>query len=152
MRSLLFTSTVLALTLLSGCTTYVQVSSDPEGALISSAEGSTTYGRAPVSIPFDKDALEASGGRIPGFIATWPSGARAESENPYTVMDFRYGAQIELKRPANAPRLDEDLKFALSRAQERARAAEAERDRMRLYMDNTWFWGPRLAPGFYYWP
>ena len=67
-------------------------------------------------------------------------------------MDFRYGAQIELKRPANAPGLDEDLKFALSRAQERARAAEAERDRMRLYMDNTWFWGPRFAPGFYYWP
>lgn len=60
MRSRLLTSTVLALTLLSGCTTYVQVSSDPEGAMISSAEGSTTYGRAPISIPFDKDALEAS--------------------------------------------------------------------------------------------
>lgn len=152
MRSLLLAGTALALSLLSGCTTYVQVSSDPEGALISSAEGSNTFGRAPVSIPFDKDALEQAGGRIPGFIATWPSGARAKTENPYTVTDLRYGASIELKRPADAPGLDADLKFALERAQERARAAEAERDRMRLYMDNSWFWGPRFGPGFYYWP
>ena len=34
--------------LLSGCTTYVSVASDPEGAVITSADGSETYGRAPV--------------------------------------------------------------------------------------------------------
>ena len=36
--------------LLSGCTTYVSVASDPEGAVITSADGSETYGRAPVTI------------------------------------------------------------------------------------------------------
>lgn len=96
MRSRLLTSTVLALTLLSGCTTYVQVSSDPEGAMISSAEGSTTYGRAPISIPFDKDALEASGGRIPGFIATWPSGARPGGRGGKRPHASLHGQQLVL--------------------------------------------------------
>ena len=46
-----------AVLLLSGCTTYVSVASDPEGAVITSADGSETYGRAPVTIEYDRDTL-----------------------------------------------------------------------------------------------
>ena len=49
-----------AVLLLSGCTTYVSVASDPEGAVITSADGSETYGRAPVTIEYDRDTLEAN--------------------------------------------------------------------------------------------
>lgn len=84
--------------LLSGCTTYVSVASDPEGAVITSADGSETYGRAPVTIEYDRDTLEANLGKVPGFVATWPSGAKAATEAPYVVRDFKYGAQIELQR------------------------------------------------------
>ena len=66
-----------AVLLLSGCTTYVSVASDPEGAVITSADGSETYGRAPVTIEYDRDTLEANLGKVPGFVATWPSGAKA---------------------------------------------------------------------------
>lgn len=107
-----------AVLLLSGCTTYVSVASDPEGAVITSADGSETYGRAPVTIEYDRDTLEANLGKVPGFVATWPSGAKAATEAPYVVRDFKYGAQIELQRPADAPGLEEDLRFALEQAQE----------------------------------
>ena len=83
-----------AVLLLSGCTTYVSVASDPEGAVITSADGSETYGRAPVTIEYDRDTLEANLGKVPGFVATWPSGAKAATEAPYVVRDFKYGAQI----------------------------------------------------------
>ena len=116
-----------AVLLLSGCTTYVSVASDPEGAVITSADGSETYGRAPVTIEYDRDTLEANLGKVPGFVATWPSGAKAATEAPYVVRDFKYGAQIELQRPADAPGLEEDLRFALEQAQERAKRAEADR-------------------------
>ena len=106
-----------AVLLLSGCTTYVSVASDPEGAVITSADGSETYGRAPVTIEYDRDTLEANLGKVPGFVATWPSGAKAATEAPYVVRDFKYGAQIELQRPADAPGLEEDLRFALEQAQ-----------------------------------
>lgn len=61
-----------AVLLLSGCTTYVSVASDPEGAVITSADGSETYGRAPVTIEYDRDTLEANLGKVPGFVATCP--------------------------------------------------------------------------------
>lgn len=47
-----------AVLLLSGCTTYVSVASDPEGAVITSADGSETYGRAPVTIEYDRERLK----------------------------------------------------------------------------------------------
>ena len=73
-----------AVLLLSGCTTYVSVASDPEGAVITSADGSETYGRAPVTIEYDRDTLEANLGKVPGFVATWPSGAKAATEAPWS--------------------------------------------------------------------
>ena len=74
-----------AVLLLSGCTTYVSVASDPEGAVITSADGSETYGRAPVTIEYDRDTLEANLGKVPGFVATWPSGAKAATEAPCVI-------------------------------------------------------------------
>lgn len=141
-----------AVLLLSGCTTYVSVASDPEGAVITSADGSETYGRAPVTIEYDRDTLEANLGKVPGFVATWPSGAKAATEAPYVVRDFKYGAQIELQRPADAPGLEEDLRFALEQAQERAKRAEADRRRLQLYYQGGWMHGPFFGPGFWYFP
>lgn len=131
---------------LSGCTTYVTVSSDPEGALITSADGAETYGRAPLDIPFDRSALEERLGKVPGFVATWPSGAQAATESPYEVRDLRYGAKIELRRPQDVPGVEEDLRFALRRAQQRAEEAEAERARMELYWRDGWMRGPWMMP------
>ena len=141
-----------AVLLLSGCTTYVSVASDPEGAVITSADGSETYGRAPVTIEYDRDTLEANLGKVPGFVATWPSGAKAATEAPYVVRDFKYGAQIELQRPADAPGLEEDLRFALEQAQERAKRAEADRRRRQLYYQGGWMHGPFFGPGFWSFP
>ena len=138
--------------LLSGCTTYVSVASDPEGAVITSADGSETYGRAPVTIEYDRDTLEANLGKVPGFVATWPSGAKAATEAPYVVRDFKYGAQIELQRPTDAPGLEEDLRFALEQAQERAKRAEADRRRLQHYYQGGWMHGPFFGPGFWYFP
>lgn len=124
----------------------------PEGAVITSADGSETYGRAPVTIEYDRDTLEANLGKVPGFVATWPSGAKAATEAPYVVRDFKYGAQIELQRPTDAPGLEEDLRFALEQAQERAKRAEADRRRLQLYYQGGWMHGPFFGPGFWYFP
>lgn len=133
----------LLLSLLAGCSTYVNVTSDPEGALITDQSGSVVYGYAPVSVPFDQDILKANAipghcPEVPGFMAKWPSGATAVTATPLPVCDLSNGLTVMLKRPANAPGLDQDLTWALKRAQKRARVAEAERDQMRLYMDNPW--------------
>lgn len=54
---------------------------------------------------------------------------------------------VRINRPKSAPGLEQDLQWALERAQKRARDAEIERDRMMLYMDHGWFWGPAGALG-----
>lgn len=141
-----------AVLLLSGCSTYVTVSSNPEGALITDAAGTTTYGYAPVQIEYKTSALEATQkpGRcatVPGFRARWQSCAEAFSAAPLDVCDLKYGASVMLERPSSVPGLETDLQWALSRAQIRAREAEAERDRMQLYLDNRWFWGSGFGMG-----
>ena len=138
---------------LTGCSTYVTVVSDPEGALITDASGSIVYGRAPLDVEYDTDELKhrAHPGQcpqIPGFTARWPSGASASSASPLPVCDLRRGLTVRILRPQAAPGLEEDLRWALERAQKRARDAEIERDRMMLYMDRDWFWGP----GWGLWP
>ncbi|MDO5533002.1 hypothetical protein [Sutterella sp.] len=131
---------------LTGCSTYVVVSSDPEGAVITSATGEENFGRAPVRIPYRTSALEESGGMIPGFVATWPSGATAATASPFRVESLRADTRIELKRPADAPDLEQDLRFALERAQRRADAAERERDHLLMHHYDLWPWGPPLMP------
>ncbi len=132
---------------LAGCTTYVTVETDPEGATVTDPSGTVTYGIAPVEVPFDRRELEAAGSLVPGFTARWPSGAVASSPTPLFVSDLRFGMTVKLERPKDAPGLETDLQFALERAQKRARAAEAERDRLELYLSDGWFWGPRFGGG-----
>ena len=130
-----------ALLLLSGCSTYVTVVTEPEGAMISDLSGSQLYGYSPVQIEYDTDLLRNQGGLVPGYRATWQSGATAQTESPFYISDLQYGATVKLVRPEGAPGLEKDLDFALKRAQERAKQAEAERDRAYLYMDRGWGWG-----------
>ena len=69
---------------------------------------------------------------------------------PLIVTDLQYGMTVTLERPKDAPGLEEDLRNAVRHASERARAAEAERDRMELYLDHGWGWGwgPGWGPGW----
>lgn len=142
-------SALLATLALTGCTTYVTVTSDPEGALITTPDGQTTYGYAPVDVEYDKSRLEATidptdpmrCARLPGFKATWQSGASASTDSPMPLCDLRYGGTVNLKRPKDAPNEEEDLRWALKRAQERANAERAERKRLENYV-NT----PMLFP------
>lgn len=133
--------------LLSGCATYVDVETVPEGAVIVDSAGHT-HGIAPLSIEYDRSALEAAGGAVPGLTAKWPSGAEASTSDPLIVTDFQYGLKVRLERPKGAPGLEEDLQNALQHATERAKQAEAERDRMQLYLDHGWGWGPGWGFGW----
>ncbi len=141
-------SLTAAILLLGGCSTYVTVNSDPEGASITDISGAINYGIAPVQIEYDTGELEGQQGLVPGYKATWVSGATAQTENPFAIADLRYGASVMLKRPADAPGLEKDLDFALKRAQARAKRAEYERDQMQLYLNDSWFWGPRWGWGW----
>ena len=133
--------------LLSGCSTYVTVNSEPEGARITDVSGAINYGIAPVQIEYDTSELEGQRGMVPGYKATWVSGATAQTDNPFIIPDLKYGTSVLLKRPDNVPGLEKDLEFALKRAQQRAVQAERERDQMQLYLNDSWFWGPRWGWG-----
>lgn len=118
--------------LAAGCTTtYVHIDTDPQGAVVSSADGAQTYGESPLDVEFDKDALKASGGEVPGFTAQWKSGAKASTEDPYVVRDLRYGAKIKLVRPKDAPGEAEDLRHALEKAEKEAEDLREENERLR---------------------
>ena len=85
-----------ALLLLSGCSTYVTVVTEPEGAMISDPTGSQLYGYSPVEIEYDTDLLRNQGGLVPGYRATWQSGATAQTESPFYINDLQYGATVKL--------------------------------------------------------
>ena len=46
-------SALLVPVFLTGCSTYVTVVSEPEGAVITDASGSIVYGRAPLDVEHD---------------------------------------------------------------------------------------------------
>ncbi len=137
---------------LTGCTTTVTVTSDPEGAMITNRAGTVKYGYAPVEVNFDKDVLEQSidptdpmrCAKVQGFTARWPSGAEAHSENPLPVCDLRYGETVALKRPQGVEGEEIDLRWALERAQRRAVEAEMEKKRLENYLNTPMFlfWRP----------
>lgn len=142
MRPRILCAALLVCLLAAGCSTYVTVESRPEGARITDLSGSVEYGIAPVEVAYPTDELEARGGKIPGFRATWPSGAKAETTAELVPAPKR-GLTVTLERPKGAPGYEKDLEFALERASERAKRAEAERERMELYLDSRpygfWF-------------
>lgn len=138
-----------ALTLtLAGCQTYVTVTSSPEGALITDPSGTVQYGYAPVDIKLNKDALEATidptdpkaCAKWEGVVATWPSGAKAHTPNPMAICDLKFGATVQLLRPADAPNENTDLKWALDRAQQRAKSLEEENKRLETYLNSPFGW------------
>ncbi len=143
----------LLIGVLAGCSTTITVTSEPEGAMITNRSGTIKYGYAPVEIKFDKKTLEASidptdplrCAKLQGFTAEWKSGAKAQTATPLPICDLRYGETVELKRPENVPGLEEDLRFALDRAQKRALEAEREKERLETYLNTPmlFFWGPR---------
>lgn len=143
---------VMLTALLAGCTTTVTVVSDPEGAMITNRAGTVKYGYAPVQVEFDKKTLEATRdpadpqgcAQLQGFTATWPSGASAQTPTPQLVCDLRFGETILLKRPENVPGAETDLRWALERAQNRAKQAEAEKERLETYLNTPafFFWRP----------
>lgn len=50
-------SALLVPVFLTGCSTYVTVVSEPEGAVITDASGSIVYGRAPLDVEYDTNEL-----------------------------------------------------------------------------------------------
>ena len=78
-------SALLVPVFLTGCSTYVTVVSEPEGAVITDASGSIVYGRAPLDVEYDTNELRHGAhpgqcAQIPGFTARWPSGASASTD------------------------------------------------------------------------
>ncbi|MFU0842338.1 MAG: PEGA domain-containing protein [Burkholderia sp.] len=137
----------LAALLLAGCSTYVTVQSTPEGATVTDLTGQVIYGIAPVSIEYPEDDLKKNRvpGRcanVPGYRATWKSGATAQTADRVEICDLKGGLTVNLNRPKDAPGLETDLQYALERAQRRAAQAEFERRQMELYVDHGGFWGP----------
>lgn len=146
-----------ALLALGGCTTYVTVESNPEGATITDLRDNRVFGTAPVSIPYKTKELRAmrkdeGSAKIPGFMATWPSGAKAQSKSPI-VLDDLYDNKtvIMIERPEKAPDLVKDLDFALKQAQKRADEAQKEEERLRREREYSPWWGWGWGPGGWHW-
>ena len=102
-------SALLVPVFLTGCSTYVTVVSEPEGAVITDASGSIVYGRAPLDVEYDTNELRHGAhpgqcAQIPGFTARWPSGASASTDAALPLCDLRHGMTVRINRPKSAPR------------------------------------------------
>ena len=107
-------SALLVPVFLTGCSTYVTVVSEPEGAVITDASGSIVYGRAPLDVEYDTDELRHGAhpgqcAQIPDFTARWPSGASASTDAALPLCDLRHGMTVRINRPKSAPGLEQDL-------------------------------------------
>lgn len=117
--------------LLTACGGSITVNSVPQGALISSNK--QALGLAPYVIQIDSSAASlypktANGCfRAPEFAAQWASGAEADSPESTALcngLDSDY--TVTIRRPANAPGLDKDLKVANQREAVLAQQAQAQ--------------------------
>lgn len=102
-------SALLVPVFLTGCSTYVTVVSEPEGAVITDASGSIVYGRAPLDVEYDTNELRHGAhpgqcAQIPGFTARWPSGASASTDAALPLCDLRHGMTVRINRPKSATR------------------------------------------------
>ena len=64
-------SALLVPVFLTGCSTYVTVVSEPEGAVITDASGSIVYGRAPLDVEYDTNELRH--GAHPDSVRRFPA-------------------------------------------------------------------------------
>lgn len=152
MRTTIFAVAASAF-LLTGCSTTVIFESDIEGAEVSTVAGQK-YGTTPVSVPFSNDDLDTSRqadgcARILGVVYTWPSGAKIASPNPIVLCSDASVHRYVMKRPPEAPGIEQDLQNALRLAKIREAQLQAELEAERLYNDRfMWgpmFWGPPLG-------
>lgn len=140
---------VVGALLLAGCSTYVTVQSNPEGAEISSLDGQTVYGRAPVQLTVDRDTLKKQNNTLDGFKATWVSGATAQTAPRIAVTNPKEDLTIRLDRPADAPGATKDYQFALELVRQQLEQTQLRLDRERLYRDSDFFFGPPPPPIFW---
>ena len=150
--------TLTAFLTLTGCTTYVTVESNPEGATISDLSGAHVYGYAPIKVAVDPDTMKDADipGVCPkteGFMAKWPSGATVSTPDYIKVCDTTVGTSVLLERPEGAPDRDKDLEWALKLTRERAEKAEADKAMLEDRLNDPWYhpyWGPRWYWHHYY--
>ena len=131
---------VVPFIILTGCATQtsqssVTIFSQPVGAYLVEMNTGTSIGLAPNVAVYDNSLLftnmdENGCFRLNGWEATWPSGAKATSQQVLLMCGGTGAYNITLSRPANHPNLQQDLEFALQvesiRAQQRqTEAAEA---------------------------
>jgi len=117
--------TVLAVSaLLSGCATapptraMLTYKTEPEGAEI--FEAGKSLGLAPVTRTYDSDG-KSNTIQTPDVKAVWPSGAATTF---YTILPLGADRVATLTRPADAPKLQDDLDNAKKIAAARQREAE----------------------------
>ena len=133
-------SALLVPVFLTGCSTYVTVVSEPEGAVITDASGSIVYGRAPLDVEYDTNELRHGAhpgqcAQIPGFTARWPSGASASTDAALPLCDLRHGMTVRINRPKSGPPVG---------ARARPEACARRRNRTRPH---DALHGPRLVLG-----
>lgn len=90
----------------------------PDGAEL--FEGGKSLGLAPVTRSYDSDGKSATV-RTPDVKAVWPSGAETSY---YTNLPLGADRVATLQRPADAPKLQQDLDHAKTVAATRQREAE----------------------------
>ena len=98
-------------------TTTVVVSSNPEGAALTSLDTAVDLGRAPVQLVFDShdlDAARSASGcfQVRGIEAVWESGASITSDAVAICNTGQRNYEMVLLRPADYPDIQRDLDFA----------------------------------------
>ena len=125
--------------LASCATTTVVVSSNPEGAALTSLDTAVDLGRAPVQLVFDShdldEARSANGCfQVRGIEAVWESGASITSEAVAICDTGQRKYEMVLLRPADYPDIQRDLDFARN-----LRAADLEEHRRDLQSRTQYF-------------
>ena len=110
-------------------TTTVVVSSNPEGAALTSLDTAVDLGRAPVQLVFDShdlDAARSASGcfQVRGIEAVWESGASITSDAVAICDTGQRHYEMVLLRPTDYPDIQRDLDFARD-----LRAADIEEHR-----------------------
>ena len=110
-------------------TTTLVVSSNPEGAALTSLDTAVDLGRAPVQLVFDShdlDAARSASGcfQVRGIEAVWESGASITSDAVAICDTGQRHYEMVLMRPTDYPDIQRDLDFARD-----LRAADIEEHR-----------------------
>jgi len=134
MNSKLLVLGMLGPLVVSGCGTTVGVTyyTSPDGAMLAYKDGSQQHGITPIRLEYQWDQRFVANGclKTKGVMATWSSGARAESPEIITVCGGPGEYNYKLDRPSTGDGLDKDLSFALDVQKTRAMQQQAEQARV----------------------